>query len=68
MPERVYKKILVTGCSDSSYESAIQSAIAKAGESLRGLSWFEVKELRGGISSGGAIEWQATVEVAFKID
>ena len=67
MAEKVFKKISVTGCSTESYEKAIEVAVEKASESLRGLAWFEVKELRGGISNG-ALEWQATIEVAFKID
>ena len=67
MPDTVYKKISVTGTSTDSYEKAIETAIKKASESLRGLSWFEVKEFRGGIRDG-ALEYQATIEVAFKID
>ena len=67
MPETVFKKITVTGCSTDSYEKAIETAVEKAAESLRGLSWFEVKEFRGGIRDG-ALEYQATIEVAFKID
>ena len=67
MAERVYKKITVTGCSDESYEKAIEAAVGKASSSLRNIAWFEVKELRGGIADG-AIEWQATIDVAFKID
>jgi flavin-binding protein dodecin len=67
MPDTVFKKITVTGCSTDSYETAIEAAIGKTSESLHGLSWFEVKELRGGIRDG-ALEYQATVEVAFKID
>jgi flavin-binding protein dodecin len=67
MPETVYKKITVTGCSTESYEKAIEAAVEKASQSLRGLSWFEVTEFRGGIRDG-ALEYQATIEVAFKID
>ncbi len=67
MSDRVYKKITVTGCSPESYEKAIETAINKASSSLRGLAWFEVKELRGGIVDG-ALEWQATIDVAFKLD
>jgi hypothetical protein len=68
MPERVFKKITVTGCSDDSYEQAIRIAVDKASESLHGLAWFEVKEFRGGLGSDGAIEWQATIDVAFRVD
>ena len=67
MPDIVYKKITVTGCSTDSYERAIEAAVEKASQSLRGLAWFEVKEFRGGIRDG-ALEYQATIEVAFKID
>jgi flavin-binding protein dodecin len=67
MSEKVYKKITVTGCSTESYEKAIEAAVRKAGESLHGMAWFEVAELRGAISEG-ALEWQATIDVAFKVD
>jgi flavin-binding protein dodecin len=68
MPEKVYKKISVTGCSTESYEKAIEAAVRKASESLRGLSWFEVTEFRGGINPDGSVEYQATLDVAFKVD
>ena len=67
MADIVFKKISVTGCSTDSYEKAIETAVEKASQSLRGLSWFEVKEFRGGIRDG-SLEYQATIEVAFKID
>jgi flavin-binding protein dodecin len=67
MPDRVYKRISVTGCSETSIEKAVEIAVAKASESLHGLAWFEVKELRGGIRDG-VIEYQASIEVAFKVD
>ena len=47
--------------------AAIEAAVEKASESLRGLAWFEVTEFRGGIRDG-SLEYQATIEVAFKID
>jgi flavin-binding protein dodecin len=68
MGTKVYKKISVTGCSDESYERAIAAAVAKAGESVHGMAWFEVTEMRGAIRDGKPSEWQATVEVAFKVD
>ena len=68
MSEKVFKKITVVGCSSVSHEDAVEAAFGKTNDSLRGLAWFEVKEHRGGVGSDGAIEWQATVEVAFKVD
>jgi flavin-binding protein dodecin len=32
------------------------------------MAWFEVTELRGAIKDGKTSEWQATIEVAFKVD
>lgn len=68
MSEKVFKKINVTGCSSSSYEEAIRAAVAKAGESLHGMAWFEVTELRGAVADGAVSEYQATVVVAFRVD
>lgn len=68
MADRVYKKIDVVGCSTESIEKAVELAIAKAGENLHGLAWFEAKEIRGAIANGRPAEWQVTVELAFKID
>lgn len=68
MTSKVFKKINVTGCSGESFEKAIETAVEKASESLRNLAWFEVRELRGGLGSDGQIEWQANIEVAFKLD
>jgi len=68
MPNKVYKKIRVVGCSDESYHAAIQMAVAKAAESVHGSAWCEVVELRGAITDGQAHEWQATLDVAFKVD
>ena len=68
MADKVFKKISVTGCSTDSFERACEVALEKASESLRGVSWFEVKEFRGGMGADGKVEWQATIEVAFKVD
>lgn len=68
MNERVYKKIRVVGCSRESYEQAIRAALSKASGSLHGMAWFEVVEHRGALVDGGVVEWQATLDVAFKLD
>ena len=49
MSDTVYKKIDITGTSTTSVEDAVQNAINKAGETVRNLRWFEVKEVRGAI-------------------
>jgi flavin-binding protein dodecin len=66
--ERTYKQIELIGISEKGYEEAIQNAVAKASESLRGLSWFEVLEQRGRIAEGKVAEYQVIIKAAFKLD
>ncbi len=68
MGNSVYKKIEVTGTSNESLEDAIRVAVAKAGESLHNLRWFEVAEIRGSIAEGGVEQWQVTVKIGFRLD
>jgi flavin-binding protein dodecin len=68
MSEKVYKKIELVGCSAESIEKAVGMALAKAAETVRGLSWFELKEVRGSVRDGKPSEWQVTVLAGFKLD
>jgi flavin-binding protein dodecin len=65
--DKVYKIIDVVGCSPSSFQDAVQNAVAEAGKSLKGLAWFEVKEHRGGLKDGKISEYQAVVRIGFRI-
>lgn len=68
MTGHVYKLIDLTGTSTNSIEEAIQTAIAKAGESVRHMRWFEVVETRGTIDNGKVVEFQVTIKVGFRIE
>jgi dodecin len=68
MSGKVYKKIRVVGCSEKTFEEAVSLAVEEAGKSLHGLSWFEVIEFRGAIKDGKVAEYQATVDLSFKIE
>jgi len=68
MSDKVYKKIEVVGCSTKSMQNAVELAVAKASESLRGLSWFEVKEIRGAVQNAKLTEWQVTVLAGFRLE
>ncbi len=65
--DRVYKKITLVGTSTESFEKAIENAVERASETLRHLDWFEVKELRGRIEEGRVSEFQAVIEVGFRL-
>jgi len=67
MNTKVYKIIDVVGCSSKSFQEAVESAVAEAGKTLKGLAWFEVKEHRGGLKDGKVSEYQAVVRIGFRI-
>lgn len=68
MTNNVYKKIELTGTSEISIEDAVQSAVAKASESLHNLRWFEIIETRGSINNKKVHQWQVTLKVGFTLD
>ena len=68
MSEHTYKKIELVGSSKIGLEDAVQSAIAKASETLRNLRWFEVVETRGQIENGQIAYWQVTVKIGFTLE
>jgi len=68
MSYHVYKNIELTGSSPTSIEEAIQTAVAKAGETLRNLRWFEVVDTRGVIENGEISHWQVTLKIGFTME
>ena len=64
---KTYKLIELVGTSPKSYEDAIENAIADAGTTVKGLSWFEVVELRGHLDAGKVQEYQAKIKVGFRV-
>jgi dodecin len=68
MSGHVYKLIHVVGTSATGIEDAVKAALAKAGESVRNMRWFEVVETRGSIQNDKVDHWQVTVRVGFTLD
>lgn len=68
MPERTFKLIELVGVSNKSFADAASNAVKKASKTLRGLSWFEVAELRGRVEDGKIAEYQTKIKVAFQLD
>jgi flavin-binding protein dodecin len=68
MTNKVYKLIELTGTSTTSLEDAIQGAVTKAAETVRGMSWFEVVETRGRIEDGQVAEWQVILKIGFVLE
>ena len=68
MSNHVYKIRELTGSSTSGIEDAVSTAIAKAGETVRNMQWFEVVETRGHIQDGKVAHWQVTVKIGFTLE
>jgi flavin-binding protein dodecin len=68
MSNHIYKHIELTGSSEEGIQQAIESALAKASESLHGMRWFEVIDTRGHIEHGRVAHWQVTIKVGFTLD
>ena len=68
MSDHIYKVIEIVGSSTKGTDDAIEQAIAKAGESLHNLDWFEVLETRGNIVEGKVAHYQVKVKIGFRLD
>lgn len=68
MSDHVYKVIELVGSAPDSIEAAIDNALARAGESLHNLRWFEVTETRGHIEDGRVAHYQVGLKVGFSLD
>jgi flavin-binding protein dodecin len=68
MSDHVYKTIEITGSSPDGVTQAIDRAVTKASESLRGLDWFEVTEIRGHLEEGTVAHYQVTLKVGFRLE
>jgi flavin-binding protein dodecin len=65
--DKVYKKVEVVGTSAESFSAAVRTAIRKASQTVEGISWFEVTELRGAVDQGEISEYQVTVKLGFRV-
>jgi flavin-binding protein dodecin len=66
--DNVYKIVELVGTSPEGIEEAIENAIARAGDSLRHIGWFEVQETRGHVKDGRIAHYQVTLKVGFTLD
>lgn len=67
MTEHVYQKIELTGSSCVGIQQAIENAVAKAGETIKNMRWFEVVETRGHIDNNKVAHWQVTIKVGYTL-
>lgn len=68
MKDHVYKTLEITGSSTKSIEDAVATALRRARETMHGLRWFEVSDIRGHIEEGDISHWQVTVKLGLTLD
>jgi flavin-binding protein dodecin len=67
MPDKTFKLVELVGVSEESVQQAVRNAIKRAAVTLKGLSWFEVTQIRGLIADGDVSQFQVTLKVGFRL-
>jgi len=67
MPGHTYKVIELVGTSEVGVDDAIRGAVDKASQTLRGLDWFEVQQVRGQIVDGRVAWYQVDMKIGFRV-
>ncbi|GAA1189628.1 dodecin family protein [Streptomyces hebeiensis] len=68
MSHHTYRVTEIVGTSHVGVDDAIRNGIARAAETLRGLDWFEMTEVRGNIVDGDIEHYQVGLRVGFRIE
>ncbi|MFD4138538.1 dodecin family protein [Streptomyces sp. NBC_00390] len=68
MSNHTYRVTEIVGSSPDGVDQAIRNGIARASETLRGLDWFEVTQVRGHIVDGEIEHFQVGLKVGFRLE
>lgn len=68
MSNHVYRITEIVGTSPDSLDAAIRSGIERAAQTLHGLDWFEVTEIRGHLADGAVAHYQVGLKIGFRLD
>ncbi len=61
------KVIEVIGISADGFEAAVDNAVAKASESIAGITGVEVQNLSARVNEGKVVQYRANVKLAFAV-
>ena len=67
MPDPVFTTVEITGTSGADVTNAVQDAVDKASETLRNVDWFELLSVRGSVEDGTIKQFQAAVNIGFRL-
>ena len=65
--DHTYKVIELVGSSAEGLQQAIENAVSRASQSLQGLEWFEMKEIRGSIQDGKVAWYQVKLRIGIRV-
>ncbi|UUN30532.1 dodecin [Streptomyces sp. FIT100] len=68
MSQHTYRVTEIVGSSHEGIDQAIRNAIARAGQTLRSLDWFEVTQIRGNLADGEIEHFQVGLKVGFRLE
>ncbi len=68
MSDHTYQISEIVGTSPDGVDAAIRNGIARAGQTVRNLDWFEVGQIRGEIADGQIAHWQVTLKIGFRLE
>ncbi|MEU7576009.1 dodecin [Streptomyces sp. NPDC041068] len=68
MSNHTYRVTEIVGTSDAGVDEAIRNGVARAAQTLRGLDWFEVTQVRGHIEDGQIAHYQVGLKVGFRLE
>ncbi|PFG40836.1 hypothetical protein ATJ97_3376 [Georgenia soli] len=66
--DNTYRVTEIFGTSPNGVDEAIRNGLGRASETLHGLDWFEVTEIRGHLEEGKIAHYQVGLKVGFKLD
>jgi flavin-binding protein dodecin len=66
--DHTYRVTEIVGSSHESVDAAIRNAVNRASQTLRGLAWFEVIQVRGSITDGAVGQFQVALKVGFRLE
>ena len=68
MSDNVYRVTEIVGTSTEGVDAAIRTGIGRASETIRGLDWFEVTQIRGHLVDGQIAHYQVGLKVGFRLE
>ena len=66
--EPTYRLTEIVGTSSESIHQAVRNGVKRAGETVRHIDWFEIKEIRGTVVDGDVGQFQVTMKVGFLVE